>query len=128
MSGSVFATTLPDSFAAPRRARQWIESVVADAAWDGPLDQLKLLVSELVSNAIRYSGDDVGLTVYIHQCGIWVSVADDGAGRVKLRHAGPHEVTGRGLEIVDAVSGTWGVITERAGKSVWFELGDHASE
>jgi len=125
MSGSVFATTLPDSHAAPRRARHWVEAVMTEAEWDGPLDQLKLLVSELVSNAIRYSGDDVGLTVYVHECGVWVSVADDGAGRVKLRHAAPDEVSGRGLAIVDAVSGTWGVITERAGKSVWFELPDH---
>lgn len=124
MSGSVVSAAFPDTPDAPRLARHWVAEAVTQLQWPGPVDQLMLLVSELVTNAVLYTGDNIGLTVYVHECGIWVSVADDGTGRVTAREHAIDSTGGRGLEIVDKVSGTWGVITERAGKSVWFEMGD----
>jgi len=116
--------SFPDAPEAPRQARHWLEDAIAGSEHARLHDELMLLVSELVTNAVRYTADDVGVTVYLHECGVWVSVADDGAGRVEMRHADLTDTSGRGLEILDAMSSSWGVIPERVGKSVWFELAD----
>ncbi len=60
--------------------------------WHGDHDELALLVSEVVTNALLYTMSDIGVTVYVHDCGIWVSVADNGTGQVILHHAEPSEI------------------------------------
>ena len=124
MTNPVLSQAFSDVPQAPGDARHWLEGALAELGYTDFHDELMLLVSELVTNAIRYTGDAVGVTVYVHATGIWVSVADDGAGRVELRHADVTDVSGRGIELVDKLSTNWGVIAERAGKSVWFEMSD----
>ena len=125
MSGNVASCTFPHGPEAPRDARRWVGDTVGRLGWRGDEDELALLVSEVVTNAVRYTADAIGITVYAHDCGLWVSVADDGGGRVAPRAADLDDLGGRGLQILDLLCTTWGVVDDRAGKAVWFELACH---
>jgi anti-sigma regulatory factor (Ser/Thr protein kinase) len=90
------------------------------------LDDIRLLVSELVTNAIRHAdaatGGEVGLDVSISGPRVRVEVADPGAGFDPTPRA--EEMTkpgGWGLYLVDRIADRWGVVTNRMNR-VWFEL------
>jgi anti-sigma regulatory factor (Ser/Thr protein kinase) len=89
-------------------------------------DDAELLVSELVSNAVRHGRPAITLRINMDPPLIGVSVHDEGA-------AMPHEADepvdpaadgGRGLLIVDRLSSDWGVTPDDPppGKTVWFRL------
>lgn len=84
-----------------------------------------LLVSELVTNAVRYAGSQFRLTVeYTEPNGpLWVGVTDsDPAQPVLLRPPVTAE-HGRGLQLVSTLADRWGVRRRRGSeKTVWFEL------
>ncbi len=88
----------------------------------GLLDRVLLLVSELASNSVRHAHAAFVLHVDHDDTSIRVSVGDEGAGRPEVRHPAPSEPSGRGLQIVAALSDDWGVETTGpdGGKSVWF--------
>lgn len=119
----------------PRReTTRLARDLVADALreWDcGPLlDDAVLCVSELAANAVlhartsyevivRRTGGGVRLEVLDgrpHELAVPVPHGRAGEGLPELR------VTGRGLQIVAALSDRWGVITSNATKAVWAEL------
>ncbi len=120
--GAVRSKAFPSEVETASEARHWAEAMLGEMGWAGSVDEVVLLVSELVTNAVRHAGLKVRVTLYRHDDGLWVSVTDAGPGKVTLRHAEPTDVNGRGLEIVAQVSGAWGVIAEAESKSVWFEL------
>lgn len=107
---------------------------VARHALDGlegrlPADQLgdvRLLVSELVTNAIRHAelGDEgaIRLSVTVSDALIRVEVHDDGRGfELQGAPTGRERAEGWGLFLVETLSDRWGV--ERGdGGLVWFEL------
>jgi hypothetical protein len=51
-----------------------------------------------------------------------VDVADDGVGCPTIGRAGPDDLSGRGLRLVDSMSSAWGITANATGKSVWFEV------
>ena len=120
--GDVRSKSFPSDPQTASNARHWVQEVVGDLDWDGEVDDAVLLVSELVTNALLHAQAAVRVTLYRHDEGLWVSVTDGGAGRIVRRQAEPTDTIGRGLEIVDRMSGAWGVLTEPETKSVWFEL------
>jgi anti-sigma regulatory factor (Ser/Thr protein kinase) len=90
------------------------------------LDDIRLLVSELVTNSVRHSGADrsacVGLHVASRGRTVRVEVSDAGSGfaprpRTKARD----DVGGWGLQLVDRIAARWGVEPGRR-TLVWFEL------
>ncbi len=93
-------------------------------AGHGWIDDVRLLVSELVTNAIVHTAGPCGLTLRTRADSIRVEVADTGGGGLQLRRPAPTESSGRGLLIVDAMALDWGVVhdTASADKTVWFEL------
>ena len=93
---------------------------------DGVLADIRLLVSELVTNAIRHAGAPaegvVALDVTIDGGRVRVEVADPGAGFDPAPR--DDELTrpgGWGLYLVDRIADRWGVIRNRMNR-VWFEL------
>jgi len=94
-----------------------------------PADQLgdvRLLVSELVTNAIRHAelaeGDAIRLVVTVADEHIRVEVRDDGAGfEVEAPSADPERSSGWGLFLVETIADRWGV-ARGPGTLVWFEL------
>jgi anti-sigma regulatory factor (Ser/Thr protein kinase) len=90
------------------------------------LNDIRLLVSELVTNAIRHSGaapdGHVGLDVSIGKNSIRVEVADAGPGFVpEDRDEDTSRPGGWGLYLVDRIADRWGVARNSVTR-VWFEI------
>ncbi|MER6994261.1 SpoIIE family protein phosphatase [Streptomyces sp. NPDC000410] len=102
-------------------------------AWDlEPLvDTVELLVSELVTNALRYGEGEIRLRLLRDRtlvCEVW----DAGLVQPRRRRAKDTDEGGRGLQLVGLLSAAWGSRRTPRGKTVWFELalpdGDSTSE
>ncbi|MFG2147613.1 SpoIIE family protein phosphatase [Streptomyces sp. NPDC048696] len=92
-------------------------------AWDlGDLvDTTELLVSELVTNALRYGEGEVRLRLLRDRalvCEVW----DAGLVQPRRRRARDTDEGGRGLQLVGLLSASWGSRRTPRGKTVWFEL------
>lgn len=97
--------------------------------WDLDLceDTAVLLVSELVTNAIRYSDGDIELR--LAKGGVLVcEVADGSVHTPRRRRSNPEAEGGRGLTIVNEYAQDWGTRPLASGKVVWFELALPAQE
>lgn len=83
----------------------------------------QLLVTEIVTNALRHGWGPVTLRLLPGQTGLRVEVVDGGVGLPRQRTASEQDTGGRGLQIVDALASDWGVIpAPEGGKTVWFEV------
>jgi anti-sigma regulatory factor (Ser/Thr protein kinase) len=101
-------------------ARQHVRRILQAQPRD-LVDVAELLTSELVTNAVRHGASGFELKIDVDE-NIRVEVRDEGAGRPHVVAAGPHDPSGRGLGIVEALSIAWGVIPAAEGKTVWYEL------
>jgi anti-sigma regulatory factor (Ser/Thr protein kinase) len=106
------------------------EARAALAALDGrvdseALDDIRLLVSELVTNSVRHAGAErelVRLSVTSRDRTVRVEVSDGGCGFTpRERNAAADQVGGWGLHLVDRLSDRWGVEGGRRTR-VWFEI------
>ena len=93
------------------------------ATWDlGHLSDLaELLVSELVTNALRVASQEVTLRLMLVGK-LLVEVSDDDHNLPQLRRADEDDENGRGLALVSNLSRRWGTSRKAVGKVVWFEL------
>lgn len=112
----------PDSAAEARRAL----GEVSDHVSPRRLEDAQLLVSELVTNAIRHAGLDDGemiqLVVVAGHRALRIEVCDPGAGfEVAEPAPDPTRPSGWGLYLVRELADRWGV-ERNAGTRVWFEL------
>jgi two-component sensor histidine kinase len=80
----------------------------------------ELLVSELVTNAIRYATGEVTIRLVLDGP-LVCEVLDNSSALPRLRHAGRDEECGRGLEVVSQLAQRWGARRTRDGKIVWCE-------
>jgi len=90
-------------------------------------EDVLLLVSELVTNAVLHAGTDVRVWASAEDGRVVVAVGDDEP------HSGPREAhrgtlatSGRGIWLVDLLASTWGVETFESSKVVWFDVVDGA--
>jgi anti-sigma regulatory factor (Ser/Thr protein kinase) len=117
----------PDSAAEARRAL----GEVSDHLTPRRLEDAQLLVSELVTNAIRHAGleeaDTIKLVVETGDRALRIEVCDTGSGFELSEPApDPTRPSGWGLYLVRELSDRWGV--EQAGLTrVWFELDREAA-
>jgi anti-sigma regulatory factor (Ser/Thr protein kinase) len=115
---------LPAAPTAPAEARAVVEAIGSDLP-EAVLVDAKLLLSELVSNAIKHaSRDRQAVIVRIRRNHfVRVEVLDPGPMfKPDPRPPGTGAGSGRGLFVVDRVANAWGVEPDEAGKKVWFEL------
>ena len=96
--------------------------VGTDDQVEAVLDDVRLIVSELMTNAIQARPTKVRLQIAAGTDHIRVSVADDGAGSPALRR--PHATSehGRGLWIVEQIAKSWGTDSRPDGKQVWADI------
>ncbi|MFF7484505.1 SpoIIE family protein phosphatase [Streptomyces luteogriseus] len=118
---SVGDWTLPREPRSVGRAREYARAQLL--AWDmEPLvDTTELLVSELVTNALRYGEGDIRLRLLLDRtlvCEVW----DSGLVQPRRRRARDTDEGGRGLQLVGLLSAAWGSRRTPRGKTVWFEL------
>jgi anti-sigma regulatory factor (Ser/Thr protein kinase) len=106
---------------APGEARRALETL------DGHLDRgiaedLRLLVSELVTNSLRHTGSTrIGLEVWSSDAVVRVLVSDYGAGFDVSGPPQPRETSGWGLFMVNRLADRWGVECDDVTR-VWFEF------
>ncbi|MFD9603525.1 SpoIIE family protein phosphatase [Streptomyces sp. NPDC056708] len=85
------------------------------------VDTTELLVSELVTNALRYGEGEIRLRLLRDRtlvCEVW----DAGLVQPRRRRARDTDEGGRGLQLVGLLSVAWGSRRTPRGKTVWFEL------
>jgi anti-sigma regulatory factor (Ser/Thr protein kinase) len=112
---------LPRARFAPGDARRALRNVCADHVEEDLLVDAELLVSELVTNAIRHGRGEISLCARVDDDRLLVEVIDEGSGfEHELRRREFEQVGGWGLDIVDDVSSRWGV--HEGTTHVWFEL------
>ena len=104
-----------------------VGAVVEATSTDRRIDDLRLLTSEIVSNALLHAGlrpgDSVALAVDASPDRVRVEVADPGPGfdQDALEEPRPGQISGFGLFIVKQVADRWGVARDTFTR-VWFEL------
>ena len=105
----------------PGRARRLVRQALRRWDLEDQLEAAELLVSEIVTNAVRYAERPITLRLLrtdVLRC----EVGDDAPLLPRMRHAAPEEEGGRGLYLVNRMAQRWGATRLGAGKVVWFEL------
>jgi anti-sigma regulatory factor (Ser/Thr protein kinase) len=104
-------------------ARDFAVQAVARLSADGMRGRdAELIVSELVTNALRAGAHGIRVDLRLVDENLRVSVTDDASGWPAMRQASPVDVSGRGLALVAAVADEWGVVPLQVGKQVWADL------
>jgi len=126
ISGQGFEFLVKGGPGAGREARQAV--IAGDGALPAPVrDDLLLLVTELVSNAVCHApvGPEQSLRVGVRWARGRVNVEVVDPGRTFTRgdaRRRPDESGGWGLVLVDRIAERWGVRRTEAGTAVWFEI------
>ncbi|MEU2396312.1 ATP-binding SpoIIE family protein phosphatase [Streptomyces sp. NPDC007369] len=106
---------------APGRARRFARRALARWGLEELEDSVELLVSEVVTNAVRYAERPVTLRLLrtdVLRC----EVGDDSPQLPRQRRARETDEGGRGLFLVNRMARRWGATRLSSGKVVWFEL------
>ncbi len=111
------------------QARQFTRSTLTGWGMPALVDNAAIIVSELLSNALRYGLTPVQLPVQAHP--VWLgllrrgttvlcAVCDPGTDVPVLKEPDHLAETGRGLHVIDALSEAWGwTPPDHGGKVVW---------
>jgi anti-sigma regulatory factor (Ser/Thr protein kinase) len=112
-----------------RVGRQFVAETLArwgvgtDERGAGRVEEVVLVASELLANAVRATSVTAELRIEAHWDHVVVEVRDDCAAPAVARTAAPGDTSGRGLAIVDALSERWGTSpADGPGKVVWSRM------
>jgi anti-sigma regulatory factor (Ser/Thr protein kinase) len=111
---------------APAAARRVLDGFSADMP-ESRMRDVRLLVSELVTNAVRHAGlateDRIRLLVQLRDRVLRVEVHDPGTGfELRAPAPDPARASGWGLYLVEELSDRWGMDGLGPGTRIWFEL------
>lgn len=101
-------------------ARARVRASLAKWALTELADTTELLVSELVTNALRYAHGKITVRMVLERT-LVCEVLDDSAALPRLRYAGSSDESGRGLHVVSQLAQRWGTRRTSSGKVVWCE-------
>ena len=102
------------------QARSLIREPMERWGLDDMIPVTELLVSELVTNALRYSPGAVTLRL-VREGALVCEVGDNSAALPRLRQASRDDENGRGLQVVSQFASRWGARRTSTGKVVWCE-------
>ncbi|MCP3819677.1 SpoIIE family protein phosphatase [Streptomyces sp. A3M-1-3] len=102
------------------RARAAAAGQVTEWGLDDLVFTTELVVSELVTNAIRYASGQIQVRL-IRDRTLICEVSDAGHTSPHLRHAGIDDEGGRGLFLVSQMTQQWGTRYTPTGKTIWAE-------
>ena len=115
---------LPSDVSAPGAARRALGEL-SDLVDVPVFEDIRLLVSELVTNGVRHTGQGasgwVNLRIRWNRGSVRVEVTDPGPGFGEVRAPSIYQESGWGLYLVEQVANRWGVERSR-GNTVWFEI------
>ncbi|WP_209717650.1 ATP-binding protein [Marmoricola sp. OAE513] len=116
--------TFPADLRAPAQARSFVATQLEGIGDDETLgEDLVLIVSELVTNAVRAGAARIDVQLSTTSDRIDLQVTDDAEGWPTPRPSLPGDTGGRGLAIVEQLADTWGTQKRNPGKTVtatWF--------
>ena len=115
-------TTLPASVSTPAAARAVVRDALERGSADVRMDDVALVVSELVTNAVLHGDGDITLDVVVEPAAVHISVEDAGSGVAEAVDATGDAESGRGLMLVSKIAAHWGVRPARGGKVVWADV------
>jgi anti-sigma regulatory factor (Ser/Thr protein kinase) len=110
----------PDPAAVAVARRRTRERLAAWDVDDKTADDTLLIISELVTNAVRYGSPPIELRLILDRS-LTCEVRDAGSASPHLRHAGAAEEGGRGLFIAAQLAQAWGTRYAAPGKTIWTE-------
>jgi anti-sigma regulatory factor (Ser/Thr protein kinase) len=117
---SAVEVELPRDRSCASRARHWLEQRVPDGISGDTMDDLKLIATELVENALVHGQGRIVLRLEARDEVLRLEVTDEGENAaVKIRTYGT-EIGGWGLVLVDRVAERWGAFEGTT--HVWAEL------
>ncbi|GLW07171.1 hypothetical protein Misp01_23010 [Microtetraspora sp. NBRC 13810] len=101
-------------------ARDAARRTLTEGAYLGNQEDVLLVVTELVTNALLHGGGPLTLRLSVHPSRVRVEVGDAGEELPEPREPGPAD--GWGLHVVGRLCTDWGVSPQPGGKVVWCEL------
>lgn len=117
---------LPLTGRTPKAVRDLVAKIAESWGLEEIEYQIKLAVSELVTNALIHADPTPGATVtaMVTRVGkqFRVAVHDGSTCAPQIRHPADTEESGRGLILVEDVTDTCGFYLTPFGKTVWFEI------
>ncbi len=113
---------LTHSLDSPAQARAIVVACTERFGLEDVCDDLTLVVSEMVTNAVRHAGPPVALEIQADPDSVFVAVNDGSPIRPQLRLADDDAEGGRGLLLVDLLCVEHGVRPDPSGKTVWAVL------
>jgi anti-sigma regulatory factor (Ser/Thr protein kinase) len=122
--------TLPTASRAVRLARQATRDALVTWRLAYLEETAVLLVSELVTNAVRHARGSDPITLELQAAGTWLRIEVQDADPRWPRPRTPAEFDGSGFGfvLVDALAGKWGVRETATGKAVWAEIDERQSD
>ena len=114
--------TLVSDDLAPRTARRFVSELLRVEGYDDALDVVELLVTEVVTNAVLHARSSAQLVVHLLPDAVRVEVVDTDDSFPVRRRPRPDQPGGRGLDLVEQMSRSWGIDMLEVGKRTWFEV------
>jgi anti-sigma regulatory factor (Ser/Thr protein kinase) len=107
--------------------RRLVSDLIAAGIYDAAICDAALVVSELLSNALRHAGPLPGAQISVawqvdaDRVQVWVR---DGGGQTRPELGQPTQAAtgGRGLRIVEKLSVNWGTSSDGDGTTVWAQI------
>jgi anti-sigma regulatory factor (Ser/Thr protein kinase) len=118
--GSTVHWEIPAEPSAVSRTRSAVLRLLADWGLDELAFTTELIVSELVTNALRYADGPIGLRL-LRDRTLICEVYDDSSTSPRLRRARTTDEGGRGLFLVAQLAERWGTRYTADGKVIWTE-------
>jgi serine phosphatase RsbU (regulator of sigma subunit) len=110
--------TLAPKLTSVREARSVLAEPMKRWGLEDMIPTTELLVSELVTNAVRYSRGEVTLRL-VNEKALVCEVLDNSGALPRLRQASGQDENGRGLQVVRQLAHRWGARRTATGKVVW---------
>ena len=113
----------PEPHSVPR-AREWVIGLAEPFVAAARIADLRLVISEVITNAVRHGGEgDMLVAVTPKEGFLCVQVTDTGDGFApRPRAFEPDDDGGFGLFLVERLTRRWGLTRENSNTRVWFEF------
>ncbi|MFI6352482.1 ATP-binding protein [Streptomyces sp. NPDC050743] len=113
---------LPRDLTSAGQARRLVTAQLSDWALADLADTAELLVSEVVTNALRHTRGPLRLNLRVRDSRLTCEVEDTESAGPLRSVVDTDAEGGRGTELLDLLANAWGSTETATGKTIWFEL------
>ena len=119
---SLSSRSFDGNLAAPSAARHFVAEVLDREGAEDVLDDAKLVVTELATNAVAHAESVFTVGVELGSDTLHIAVSDNSPRRPTLQPGPSVDSSGRGLVLVAELCERWGAARVGQGKTVWAQL------